>query len=60
MLVFDDSYEHEVFNKTDEERVVLLIRFWHPEIPPNDRSRFVWEAQKKKAQATEKRYHPPV
>ena len=60
MIVFDDSYEHEVFNKTDEERVVLLIRFWHPEISTNDRSRFVWEAQEKKAQVTEKRYHPPA
>lgn len=29
-LVFDDSYEHEVVNATDHERVVLLVRFWHP------------------------------
>lgn len=30
VLVFDDSYEHEVRNDTDEHRVVLLVRFWHP------------------------------
>ena len=30
MLVFDDSFEHEVVNDTDEVRVVLLLRFWHP------------------------------
>lgn len=33
-FIFDDTYEHEVFNNTDEERVVLLfhvdrpMRFW--------------------------------
>jgi hypothetical protein len=30
VLVFDDSYEHEVCNDTNSERVVLLIRFWNP------------------------------
>ena len=32
ILLFDDSFEHEVRNDTDEERVVLLIRLWHPEL----------------------------
>ncbi|CAK0869405.1 unnamed protein product [Prorocentrum cordatum] len=27
-VVFDDSYEHEVWNDTAERRVVLLVRFW--------------------------------
>jgi aspartate beta-hydroxylase len=31
-LVFDDSFEHEVWNKSDRERVVLLIQFWHPDL----------------------------
>jgi aspartate beta-hydroxylase len=31
-LVFDDSFEHEVWNKSDCERVVLLIQFWHPDL----------------------------
>ena len=30
VLLFDDSFEHEVENKTNELRVVLLIRFFHP------------------------------
>ena len=36
LLVFDDSWEHEVWqrNQPDSVRVVLLIRFWHPDIPP--------------------------
>jgi beta-hydroxylase len=29
-LVFDDTYEHEVWNDTDETRVVLLIQFARP------------------------------
>jgi hypothetical protein len=27
--VFDDAYEHEVWNLTEEERVLLLVDFWH-------------------------------
>ena len=36
-VVFDDSFEHEVWQQgsPDSVRVVLLIRFWHPDIPPN-------------------------
>jgi len=30
LLIFDDSYEHEVWNNTPYDRVVLLINFWHP------------------------------
>jgi aspartate beta-hydroxylase len=31
-LFFDDAYEHEVWNNTNEERVVLLFDIWHPEL----------------------------
>ena len=30
IFVFDDTYEHEVWNDTDEERVVLLFDFDRP------------------------------
>jgi ornithine lipid ester-linked acyl 2-hydroxylase len=30
LFVFDDTYEHEVFNATDEERVILLFDFDRP------------------------------
>jgi len=30
---FDDSFEHEIVHDGDRMRVVLLIRFWHPELP---------------------------
>ena len=31
-LVFDDSFEHEVWHDGDEERLVLIVDFWHPEL----------------------------
>ena len=35
IMIFDDSWEHEVWQRGtgDSVRVVLLIRFWHPDIP---------------------------
>lgn len=32
-LLFDDSFEHEVVHDGTEVRIVLLIRFWHPDLP---------------------------
>lgn len=37
-LLFDDSYEHEVLNEGEGLRVVLLIRFWHPDFPQSQRA----------------------
>ena len=48
VLLFDDSFEHEVHNETDEARLILLIDLWHPElqtdeqrmaVPPRDNNR---------------------
>jgi aspartyl/asparaginyl beta-hydroxylase (cupin superfamily) len=36
-LVFDDSFEHEVWNDSDRERIVLIMDFWHPELTPAER-----------------------
>jgi len=33
-MFFDDSFEHEVVHEGDDVRVVLLIRFWHLDLPP--------------------------
>lgn len=30
-LVFDDTYEHEAWNRGDSDRVLLLVTFRHPE-----------------------------
>jgi len=33
IMIFDDSFEHEVWHEgSDGDRVVLLVRFWHPDI----------------------------
>ena len=31
-LLFDDTYEHEVWNDGETPRAVLIIDLWHPEI----------------------------
>ena len=36
-LVFDDAFEHETWNDTAEERVVLLFDLWHPELVRGER-----------------------
>eukprot|EP00096_Caligus_rogercresseyi_P005988 TRINITY_DN220_c0_g1_i7.p1 TRINITY_DN220_c0_g1~~TRINITY_DN220_c0_g1_i7.p1 ORF type:complete len:991 (-),score=350.14 TRINITY_DN220_c0_g1_i7:115-3087(-) len=32
LLIFDDSFDHEVWNTSGEERMVLIFDIWHPEI----------------------------
>lgn len=36
-LVFDDSFEHEAWNRGSETRVVLLFEIWRPEIGAAER-----------------------
>lgn len=36
-LTFDDSIEHEAWNKSDQERIVLLFDIWRPELTPEER-----------------------
>ena len=35
-LVFDDSFEHEVKHEGDSERIVLMINFFHPDVPEKE------------------------
>ncbi|CAM9560723.1 unnamed protein product [Choristocarpus tenellus] len=37
-LMFDDCYEHEVWNHTGKERVILLFDLWHPELDIEERA----------------------
>lgn len=60
ILLFDDSYEHEVRNDTDEPRVVLLIRLWHPDLLKVQQGFFLSEAMARKEEDVKKRYHLPV
>lgn len=36
-IYFDDCYEHKVWNKTPENRVVLLFDMWHPDIKDEEK-----------------------
>ena len=39
MVMFDDTYEHEAANlSTTDDRVVLLIDIWHPDLTLDERS----------------------
>jgi Aspartyl/Asparaginyl beta-hydroxylase len=29
-LVFDDHFEHEAWNHSDEDRIILIVDLWHP------------------------------
>lgn len=31
-IVLDDSYVHEVWNNTNQSRVLLLLDLWHPDV----------------------------
>lgn len=31
-LVFEDSFEHEVWNRSDQRRIVLIADLWHPDL----------------------------
>lgn len=37
MRIFDDSFEHEAWNRGSSDRVVLLFEIWRPEIPEDER-----------------------
>jgi predicted ATP-grasp superfamily ATP-dependent carboligase len=36
-LFFDDSFEHEVWNFGGDERIVLILDFWHPDLTAEER-----------------------
>ncbi|HET7675749.1 MAG TPA: aspartyl/asparaginyl beta-hydroxylase domain-containing protein [Gammaproteobacteria bacterium] len=36
-LIFDDSFEHEAWNKSEETRCVLICEVWNPELTPLER-----------------------
>src|SRR6185312_8324159 len=35
-LVFDDFFEHEAWNHTEEDRLVLIVDLWHPDLSPTE------------------------
>lgn len=49
LLVFDTSFTHETMNSSDEDRYVLILDFWHPELTQIERDSlsFVYDARNK-------------
>ena len=48
LLIFDDSFVHQVWNHGDQVRIVLFMNFWHPcfrseELPVLERFRAAYE-----------------
>ena len=37
LLIFDDSMEHEAWNRSDRQRIILLFEIWRPDIDEADR-----------------------
>ena len=37
-LIFDDSFEHEAWNRSSQTRVILLFEIWRPEISLEERA----------------------
>lgn len=35
-LVFDDVFEHEAWNDTGDDRIVLIVDLWHPDLTPTE------------------------
>lgn len=36
-MIFDDSFEHEAWNRSDRDRVILLFDIWRPELGETER-----------------------
>ena len=37
IIIFDDSFEHEVWHEGESFRLVLIVDMWHPEITMQQR-----------------------
>ena len=38
LLIFDDTIEHEAWNNSDEDRIVLIFDIWRPELSAEERA----------------------
>jgi aspartate beta-hydroxylase len=36
-LILDDSFQHEAWNKSDQDRAVLIVEVWHPDVTAAER-----------------------
>ena len=38
VVVFDDSFEHEAWNRSEQMRAVLIFEIWHPQLSEGERA----------------------
>lgn len=38
-FIFDDSFEHEVWQEADRLRLILIVDLWHPDLTESDRNK---------------------
>uniref|UniRef100_A0A6P7FX98 Aspartyl/asparaginyl beta-hydroxylase isoform X3 n=1 Tax=Diabrotica virgifera virgifera TaxID=50390 RepID=A0A6P7FX98_DIAVI len=38
IIVFDDSFEHEVWHNGTDFRLILIVDIWHPELTPSEKN----------------------
>ena len=53
VLLFDDSFEHEVHNETDEPRLVLIVDMWHPELLTDEQRRSAMQDEEQRQRYTD-------
>ena len=48
-IVFDTSFTHETYNNSEDDRFVLIIDFWHPELtlPERQALEYIYDARNK-------------
>mmetsp|Transcript_77526 Transcript_77526/g.141865 ORF Transcript_77526/g.141865 Transcript_77526/m.141865 type:complete len:571 (+) Transcript_77526:71-1783(+) len=59
-MFFDDSFEHEVVHEGKGLRIVLLIRFWHPELPEEKWLHTLQQGMKSAEELQRRRVTPPM
>ncbi|MEU6189623.1 aspartyl/asparaginyl beta-hydroxylase domain-containing protein [Nocardia sp. NPDC047038] len=52
-LVFDDAFEHEVWHRGTEDRIVLILDVFHPELDSERRERLLTQRRSFEEQAAE-------
>jgi len=60
IIVFDDSFQHEVHNHSDQLRAVLLLRFWHPNLRECNRAEALQHVFQAKDRDRLRRCNPPL
>ena len=51
MLIFDDSFEHSVWNDSEEERMIFILDIPHPDLTEEQGNRNMFHVEEELEQA---------